>query len=112
MTIIVSILYRLMNKGHKYELTRIKENMLGIYYQGLFYIIVFIAINFLTINSPDLNSILSLDVNLIHLKKSCESITTRNLIVMLVNVLLIRLEMFPFLLAWVMLKYKSKIDIL
>ena len=32
MTIIISVLYRLMNKGHKYELTRIKDNMLGIYY--------------------------------------------------------------------------------
>ena len=112
MTIIVSVLYRLMNKGHKYELTRIKENMLGIYYQGLFYIFVFIIVNILTLKCRYFNQIFSLDVDLIHLKNSCEKVPNRNLAVMLVNILLIRLQMFPFLLAWVMLKYKSKIDIL
>ena len=53
LTIILTVayLYHLMKKGHRYEFDRIKDNMLGIFYQAVLYIGLDTLVNFLIVNN-------------------------------------------------------------
>lgn len=112
--ITVAHLYHLMKKGHHYEFGRIKDNMLGIFYQGVLYISLYTLLNFLIVNDNHFSRLMYFDLTLHYLEISCSNVTqyAQEMALMFTNIICLRLQMFPLIMAWLMIKYKSPIDIL